>query len=231
MPTLVANCPRCGAKIHTFDIHSINPISADEGEAFSVCRCCNQGVIFIVSARNRGRNLRDVGALIELVRSNNNLNDEYFVVRHIDISDTNSAAPPEHLPKQINDVFMEAARCHSIGCWNAAGAMFRASVDIATKDILPTKGPKEIHRKYLARRLEWLFHEKKIPENLRELSTCIREDGNDAVHDASLTEADANDLLEFADALLTSIYTQPEQIKLKLKEREKRRENKSKVKT
>jgi len=55
------------------------------------------------------------------------------------------------------------------------------------------------------------------------LSAAIREDGNDGAHQGTLTKEDAEDLLDFAKALLERVFTEPEKIKLAEKRREQRR--------
>ena len=99
--------------------------------------------------------------------------------------------------------------------------MFRLCVDRATKDLLPTTAEPGLNanvRGKLAFRLTWLFDNGKLPEGLRELSTSIREDGNDGAHDGAhdgtLTAHDAADLLDFTTALLERLYTEPEKLKL-----------------
>lgn len=58
---------------------------------------------------------------------------------------------------------------------------------------------------------------------LRELSLCIKEDGNDGAHAGSLTKDDAEDLLDFTFALLERIYTEPERLRLAQERRNARR--------
>ena len=67
----------------------------------------------------------------------------------------------------------------AVGCFNAAAAMFRLSLDLATKDLLPGEGVKDFDystRRFLARRLKWLFDNKKLPEALRELSSVVKDE-------------------------------------------------------
>jgi hypothetical protein len=80
----------------------------------------------------------------------------------------------------------------------------------------------------LAPRLAWLLDNRYLPGELRELSTCIREDGNDAAHDGTLEKADAEDLLDFTVALLERLYTEPERLKLAKARREERRKPETK---
>ena len=60
-------------------------------------------------------------------------------------------------------------------------------------------------RRNLAPRLRWLFQSGLLPVALRELSSCVKEDGDDAVHDATLEKDDAQDLLDFTVALLGKV--------------------------
>jgi Domain of unknown function (DUF4145) len=72
--------------------------------------------------------------------------------------------------------------------------------------------------------LQWLFERGYLPSDLRELSTCIREDGNDGAHAGTLTKQDAEDLLDFTRALLERLYTEPQRLRLAEERRRMRRE-------
>ncbi len=73
-------------------------------------------------------------------------------------------------------------------------------------------GPNNHQRKNLAPRLEWLFEHKGLPEDLQELSTAVKDYGNDGAHDGTLDDNEASDLYDFAYAVLDRLYTQPERI-------------------
>jgi hypothetical protein len=79
----------------------------------------------------------------------------------------------------------------------------------------------------LAPRLAWLLDNGILPQELRVLSTCIREDGNDAAHDGTLKKADAEDLMDFTVALFERVYTEPERLRLANERREERRKPKT----
>ncbi|KRG45702.1 hypothetical protein ARC63_06820 [Stenotrophomonas geniculata ATCC 19374 = JCM 13324] len=55
--------------------------------------------------------------------------------------------------------------------------------------------------------LQWLYDENRILPELHELSACIKDDGNDGAHRGTLSQADADDLLDFTIELLESHYT------------------------
>lgn len=113
-----------------------------------------------------------------------------------------------------------------VGAWNAAAAMLRLAIDLATKPLLPeefTPGLNRRTRRDLAPRLDWLFDNGKLPQQLRQLSDCIREDGNDGAHDGTLGQKDAEELMDFAEAMFERLYTEPERLRLAVERRKKRR--------
>jgi hypothetical protein len=163
---------------------------------------------------------------VGLLKVDGALNKYVTVKGHISLKDGVSVEPPEFLPKDIESVFSEGATCVAVGCYNAAGTMFRLCVDLATKSMLPAEDAPGLNaktRRDLGLRLPWLFANGILPESLRDLSSCIKEDGNDGAHAGSLTEADAADLLDFSTALLERIYTEPERLRLAKERRDARR--------
>ncbi len=138
-----------------------------------------------------------------------------------------AVAAPEHVPAEISAIFGEGATCEAVQCYNAACAMYRLCVDLTTKFLLPPEGepngPSAQQRDKLFHRLNWLFDTRRISASLRELSHCIREDGNDAVHDGSIGKAEAADLQDFTHHLLENVYTAPERLRLAAERRVERR--------
>ena len=49
-----------------------------------------------------------------------------------------------------------------------------------------------------------------LPEPLRDLSLVVKDEGNAGAHDGTLDAADADDLIDFTERLLTRLYTEPE---------------------
>ena len=104
--------------------------------------------------------------------------------------------------------------------------MFRLCLDLATRSLLPKEDVPGLNaktRRNLGLRLPWLFDAGLLPESFRELSTCIKDDGNDGAHVGSLNESDADDLLDFTVAMLERMYTEPERLRLARERREARR--------
>lgn len=228
MAQLVADCPRCGSKKTTFDTHaqvfSFRKYDwQNHYEVFSVCRHCGSSTVFVLAQKEVGySNSLEQGALI---KGSNSANDFAEVAGFISIKDVLSVAPPEHLPTAITAAFTEGATCLAVECYNAAAAMFRLCIDLATCPLLPAED-ETLNRKTrrdLGLRLPWMFDKGLLPSDLRELSSCVKEDGNDGAHAGNLGKPDAEDLLDFAYAFLERLYTEPKRLELAQKRREKRR--------
>jgi hypothetical protein len=197
-------------------------------ETFSICRHCDRATVFLLADKSPSSH----EAVLEMGGWHNvrdALNDYFTIEGHVSIKDEASIAPPEHLPPDIEAAFREGATCLAVGCCNAAGTMFRLCVDLTTRPLLPetdVDGLTPNIRRNLGLRLRWLFSTTRLPESLRDLSACIREDGNDGAHAGTLTKEDAEDLAEFTGLLLERIHTEPERLRLAKDRRATRRSKK-----
>jgi hypothetical protein len=232
MSELVADCPRCNSLKITFDVSSQNYIFTKYEwqnwfEIFSICRHCGKSTVFIISQDNIAGSEQWKTNGIHSMRGSVN---KYFRIEgYVSLLDSHSTAPPEHLPEDIQSAFVEGARCHSIGCYNAAATMFRLCIDHASRARLPegdSSGLTSNVRRSLGLRLQWLFENAKLPSELKELSACIKEDGNDGAHAGILQKEDADDILDFTFELLERLYTEPERLALAKRRREERRKPK-----
>ena len=229
MAELVADCPRCHARKITFDIAQAHITGVEYGwqqwyEAFCICRHCRRATVFVLSESVHGnyKLVHEKGLLSFVGAVNRYVSIEGF----ISLKDTAAAEPPEHIPDNVEKIFREGATCLAVGCNNAAGTMFRLCIDIVTRGMLPEGDADGLNprvRRDLGLRLPWMFDHGVLPESLRELSTCVREDGNDGAHAGTLKREDAEDLLDFTSALLERIYTEPERLRLAKARRDKRR--------
>jgi hypothetical protein len=232
MAEMVANCPRCGSKKITFDLRGQNFLYLQHDwqtwhEVLAACRHCGKGSLFVVSLENYGyRNFaRDSGP----VAYKGVVNDVFNIIDFVSQKDAAAAPPPEHLDEDIREAFNEGARSVTGGNPNAAGTMFRLAVDLATRPLLPKEEVPGLNakvRRDLGLRLPWLFDNKLLPEGLRELSSCIKEDGNDGAHSGKLKKEDALDLQDFAHALLERMFTEPKRLALAKERRDARRDQK-----
>lgn len=230
MSQLVENCPRCNSNRIAFDVLAEVLVKQLYGwqshfELFCVCGHCKASSVFAVAydAPDRERILKNHGGLVGF---KGGINDFVVVKGYISTKDEAAIPAPEFLPEHIFAAFNEGAKCLAVGCYNAAGTMFRLCVDMTTKDKLPEGDPPGLNnktRRDLGLRLPWLFDNRYLPEDLRDLSHCIKEDGNDGAHQGTLSEPDALDLLDFTEALLKRVYTEPEKLRLAKERREARR--------
>ena len=227
MSELVADCPRCGSRSITFDLMRDVQIYQESYrqfyEAFCVCRKCRRATIFILSVINSQ-------APPYLTTITGCVNSLVELEGYINLKANVRVTPPEYIPTEIEAVFKEGATCLAVQCYNAAGTMFRLCVDIATQAKLPADGPNagglnKTIRRSLGLRLKWLFDNGILPEALRDLSSCIKDDGDDGAHAGNLNKDAADDLLDFTTVLLERMYTEPEQVRLAQERKNKRREN------
>jgi len=228
MATIVGNCPRCGAQHTTFDVTEANYMFTQYNwqnwfECFSVCRNCHRATIFVISGDANGdENFRKKHPR-EIAIS---LTDGFKIERFVSLRDHATHHPPDHVPDEIKAVFEEAATSLAVQCWNAAGAMFRLCIDLVSITMLPTEdvpGLNSKTRRDLGLRLPWLFDNGKLPDDLRALSACIQQDGNDAAHRGTLTREDAEDLLDFTTELLERVFAEPARLQLAAERRASRR--------
>lgn len=214
----------------TLDVRASVVVRIEHGwmptvEAFCVCRNCERATIYILTISNYEFSNSTAGRRPEEYNGSLNpyIDDSN---RYIAIRDMAAQSAPDHVPQDAANAFNQGATCIAVECWDAAAAMFRKSVDLATKPLLPETDQDEINakiRRDLGLRLPWLFRTKRLPDDLQDLSTCIREDGNDGAHSGALEKSDAEDLLDFTRALLERIYTQPVRLKLAAERRDARR--------
>jgi len=182
-------------------------------EVFCICKRCFKPTIFLVAQKKEGsskyfeRELHTLDVAVnEIVDIMGHIGPQHFFVE----------PPPKHLPKDIEKIFIEGSKCMAVSCHNAAATMFRLCLDLATKS-LPLKSSEEMDhntKRSLGLRLTWLFDKGELPEDLRDLSTCIKDDGNDGAHEGTLSKKDAVAILEFTAILLNRLYTQKEEVRM-----------------
>ena len=229
MSELVADCPRCGATHITVDVLATHRTSTEHGwlgwhDAFSVCRNCDRTTVFILKLRDY--DFKDLQRSIPGIKDSLN---KYFIIEGFrTLKDSIRVTAPDHVPKSIVDAFNEGATCMAVNCFNGGGTMFRLCIDHATRELLPENDESGLNRQIrrsLGLRVQWLLDNTRLPEALRDLSTCIREDGNDGAHAGTLTKPEAEDLLDFTLLLLERLYTEPERLRLAQLRRDARRTN------
>jgi hypothetical protein len=117
---------------------------------------------------------------------------------------------PADVPPKVSAAFLSGLdNLGRKGGANAAGAMFRRSIELAAREMDPNAAA-GIN---LKKRIEGLPDTVVTPA-MKEWAQHIRLEGNDAVHGPDeYTDKDAKDLHAFAEMFLTYAYTLPEMLK------------------
>ena len=165
-----------------------------------------------------------IGSMNTLSAINGSLNHLVDFKRHITLKDKAGSKPPDLLPETIEKAIIEANICLANECWNAASAMYRLAVDLCTKSLVPEGStvPNRTMRS-LGLRMNWLFENELLSNDLKDLAECVQQDGNDGSHDGSLNRIDAEDLKDFCYALVARVYTEPQKLELAKQRRANRR--------
>lgn len=221
MVHMAANCPRCGTLRIAFHILQVNIPAKNNREMivelFGQCQECTQATILRYIPNNNANfdHLRRGGFAVRP----EDISEIGRITGHISVKDEAATDAPDHLPDEIRAVFEEGAKCRAIKCPNAAAAMFRLCLDLATKPLLPAEPGEKISAgqlksitRSLGHRLEWMFENDVLPEILHGLTHCIKEDGNDGAHDGTVTEEDIREMEGLTVILLNRLYTEPAQV-------------------
>ena len=220
MSTIVLDCPRCNAHSVTFDVYSDKHVGMLHGwvqtfELFAICRRCSGPSVPKVELTSS--EYTDAFARNGSVAQRDDDVSRYFRFKRFTGAGDVAAGPtPDALPDDIAAAFDEGARALAVDCPNAAGAMFRLCLDLATKSLLPadeTDGLDKQARRNLAPRIRWLFSHRLLPSELRELSAAVKEHGDEGAHAGTLGKDDAEDLYDFAFRLLDRLYSEPARIR------------------
>ena len=125
-------------------------------------------------------------------------------------------AAPKHTPKPIADDFKEGLRCLRRGDFNAAGMMFRKTLQRATTALAQTAGMTPFKAKTpLQHRIDVLAKDGHLTDSMRDLAVAIKLDGNEAAHeeDQEFDKDAATQTEEFTELFLLYAFTLPERVK------------------
>ncbi|MCR9260751.1 MAG: DUF4145 domain-containing protein [Pseudomonadaceae bacterium] len=122
----------------------------------------------------------------------------------------NNSAPP-FTPDRIAGIFKQAVSSLENGNFDAAGAMTRKCLDIATKYV--TNGDKRYENLWLKARIEQMTDDHLLTPELGVWAGIIREDGNSAVHDeVEFGKEEAQEMVDFTEVFLNYVFTIPGKI-------------------
>lgn len=200
MAQLALECPYCRAEKIGFAYRSHVQVKPGVPQTllFLQCEGCGQGIIAVIGqapghiANWAGGQSASPGSIAAIFPAPSALKS------------------PSDVPPKVNAAFLSGLdNLGRSGGANAAGAMFRRSIELAARSIDPN-APVGINLKQRIERLP----DTVVTPSMKEWAQHIRLEGNDAVHGPEeYTEQDAKDLHTFAELFLTYAFTLPEMLK------------------
>ncbi|MBD8634757.1 DUF4145 domain-containing protein [Stenotrophomonas sp. CFBP 13725] len=201
--THVANCPHCRTEnVGMTYVATSVPRRSDPTVVFRCNSCLNLVCALLKS---------DSGMYHWIEQSAGNLDDVSRVnharIQHV-YPQQERAYAPEHVSNAVKRAFLQgednAARRQS----DAAAAMYRKALDLATKEL-----DAGLAGKNLAPRIDALHKAGKLTQDLKDWAHMIRLDGNHGAHDdEELTREEIAQLASFTELFLTYTFTLPAQV-------------------
>ena len=213
MPSFPHDCPHCGTKQASFQIRSEfhSPVSIGKIYVFVVCEIntCQKAATAVFRVDKTTHTY--LGSLDELRTEFSKHPSKFFLVDFYPKPQTPEI--PEHLPENVHTYYLEAVNSVKSSP-NAAGAMFRKTLDTGLKKIDPgAKGR-------LIDRIKSATKTGKITQDMADWADRIRLDGNDAAHEEdSFTPQQAEELHLFTRLVMMYLFSLPgmlEQWKIKI---------------
>jgi hypothetical protein len=119
------------------------------------------------------------------------------------------------IPARIADIFQQAAKTRRLQMFDASGAMFRKTIDVASKHIFATD-PRLAQRNpadALRVRIKTLGELKILEEDIVDLADVAVVDGNDAAHEMDpYTAEEAETLEDLTLDLLDRLFVRPARV-------------------
>lgn len=202
MPFIIRDCHRCGTAKVQMKQEGIGHYDSLNSEVFVVCNSCGHGSLYqgqVQRSYEEQSNLDQCGP---------------FDNEPIQVHPTTPILSSD-IPERTRDLFNQAAQCRRYGLYEPAGAMFRKTIDVGSKQFyqidsrLVDKEP----AKALRSRLDALGKMQILGEDIVELADIAALDGNDATHDEDpYTAAEAEALEELTIDLLDRMFVRPANI-------------------
>ncbi len=208
MPVLRLDCPHCPTNQVAFEVAWNGPANANRHDGWYVtalCGSCRAPITTHLKNKNPNDTSSPLnhGAVL--------LNDLATPIFEIQAAWPVRSAPdaPPHTPESVKRRFMEAEKAYQQHSWNAAVAMYRSALDIATKAIPGVPTGETFYN-----RLIWLHDNHKITPDMKAWADHVRIEGNEALHDPEdFTQDDATPLRLFSEMFLRYIFELPGEVR------------------
>jgi hypothetical protein len=197
MPQIPLDCPYCQTKRAAF--HGNYPVPFKPGDTNNFimlmqCQICGHGIVAKFYSSNGHQFSQWVQGQVGMA---GNATLEQTFPKPV------AAAAPGHTPENVGRFYLQGMD-NIARNFDAAGTMFRKSLDAALKHLDPTgKGT-------LEKRIDNLPAATGVTPAMKDWAQQIRHLGNDAAHeDDPFTEAEAKSLQAFTELFLTYAFTLP----------------------
>lgn len=195
MSFFVETCPRCSTQRVVLDVqgHAVSD-AGYTNDFFVVCKACERGSVFTV-----------LGIGPEVPKNKR-------VEEHVhEKSPDGGVKVPQHLPPDVERPYVQGQSNLSQSNLDAAGMMFRKTLDVATANLDPTLKSKSFNE-----RINLLESAGKITPALSAWAHEVRKDGNDAAHDGAEPSRDSvRQLAGFTEMFLLYAFTMPHELAAK----------------
>lgn len=205
MRFIVKNCARCGTNHVQMNVIGTSWIDQryHEFEIFVACAACKRGSVYFAQLNHH------------VDRLEGNLDNYGEVAPRPIFSLPDKIKIDNSISERVRELFDQASACRRLGMYDAAGAIFRKTIDVATK-VLYANHPKLDGKKpadALRSRIKALGDMRILEEDIVEIADVAAMDGNDAAHDAdpyTSGEAEALELLTMD--LLDRLFVRPARV-------------------
>lgn len=200
MASILADCTNCGGETVGFQIYAehVAPGGGD-WHALLFCGKCNSGLMVRFKRQHGPYNS-------PMHCPGDPTNNGHFAVMERHPQPRPSRAP-SHLPKIIQDYFLESADNLKRAAFTSSGFMSRKVIEVSTKRQLGDEAKKYGDNR---KRIDALAASGAITSDLQDWAHHVRLGGNDAVHeDDPFGKDQAEDLLSFTELYLTYVYSLP----------------------
>ena len=124
---------------------------------------------------------------------------------------------PDYLPADVESMMLEAEEVRLGKNFRSARATYRTVLDIATKELCPTRRGKRLR---LIDRIDRLAKEHRITPALAEWAHAVRAITNESAHTAELvSREEAAEVAEITRMMLVYLFELPERVRLASKKR------------
>jgi uncharacterized protein DUF4145 len=206
MPSVVLECPHCGAEKIGFNLVAEYRVAQTNSVRFltlGVCSNCDNGVVVEFANPGSAQKHSPMQGAADPAS-----------LGWVRVRTYPTAMPskiPAHVPEPLTRFYGQAANALKRRDWDASGAMSRKVVDVSTQQLL---GNDAKNYENIKGRIDALSDRGLITPDLKEWAHQIRLGGNDAAHDQDpFSEGEAQELLGFTELYLTYVYTLPGSLK------------------